>query len=174
MTDSAPLATHKQRSSNFQWLAQVIARISFGDNMWKQIWMSKVMLICSHVPASQEIEKHGIRANILQAFGTLFMFTNFTLFHFVSFHFLCSWFSRNYSWWKTVRVLLWLRPSGCKMHVRGSVDISYTLPALQMAHLAMWRLPWPLSQVFLVDTLPETDAELTGCSVLRCRHLCHF
>lgn len=31
-----------------------------------------------------------------------------------------------------------------------------------MAHLAVWTLPWPLSQFFLVATLSETDAELTA------------
>lgn len=44
------------------------------------------MLICLQVSSSQEIEEHGIRANIFKALGILFMLTNFTLFHFVSFH----------------------------------------------------------------------------------------
>lgn len=83
------------------------------------------MLICFQVSSSQEIEEHGIRANIFKVLGMLFMLTNFTLFHLVSFHFLCGRFSRNDPWQKTVMVLLWLRPSGCRMHVPGSMDISY-------------------------------------------------
>lgn len=59
-------------------------------------------------------------------------------------------------------VLLWLRPSGCRMHVPGSMDISYMALRIPNGTFSGVDASLALVTVFLVATLSETDAELTA------------
>lgn len=135
------------------------------------------MLICLQVSSSQEIEEHGIRANIFKALGILFMLTNFTLFHFVSFHstsyvadFLETIHGKRQSWycfgWDPVAV-------GCMFLGQW---IFPTWPSgSQMAHLAVWTLPWPLSQFFWwLHSQKQMLSWQPWGSGLKSRPLCHF
>lgn len=101
----------------------------------------------------------------LKCLALYFMLPNFILFYstsFHSFHFLCGRFSRSYPMAKGSHGTALVEDQWLK-DARSQTS-GYFLCASRnpIGYLPVLSLSWSLSQVFLVATLPETDADLAA------------